>query len=78
MASKRPLVLTNGQIQQIQAGDVIDPAFYTGGGGSSDVTRVLAADSTIASNACRVVAGAYTIPDGFTLTINDNGELLIL
>lgn len=44
MANKRPLVITNGQVQQIQTGDVIDPAFYTGGGGGGATIHTASVD----------------------------------
>jgi hypothetical protein len=51
MANKKPLVMNNGQVEQIQSPDVIDPAFYTGGAGTDIVESLLInATTTIITN----------------------------
>jgi hypothetical protein len=77
MASKKPIVLnSSGQLEQIQSGDVIDPAFYTSGsgipiaaaGGTVDaITADFSPDLTLTDKTlCDVVAsGANTITNQY-------------
>lgn len=71
MAVKLPLVVTAGQIQQLQAGDTI----ATGSGGLSLNQHVLGVDFTITAGYSATVERYLEIAAGITVEIGADGDL---